>query len=131
MDERHQIRLREAASGNPQDLLNRIKDAIDELFDCSVSAAGGFIKGKSDQELAKASEIKAKAFSHLASLDLERERLLTERDKLLSEDRQKMYELKTHRLEAIISSLIKLQEMGAKVHIEVVVERLIEAMEEY
>ena len=130
-NERHQIRLREASQGNPPELLDRIKEAIDELFDCSVSAAGGYVKGKSDQELAKAAEIKAKAFSHLANLDLDRQRLLSERDRLLREDRQKMYELKTQRLEAIISSLIKLQEMGANVQIEIVVERLIKAMEEY
>lgn len=130
MDERHQIQLREAASGNPPDLLERIKDAIDELFDCSVSAAGGYVKGKSEQELAKAAEIKAKAFSQLANLDLERQRLLAERDRLLREDRQKMYELKTQRLEAIINSLIRLQEMGVKVHIEIVVERLLKAIEE-
>jgi hypothetical protein len=130
-NERHQIRLREASPGNPPELLDRIKDAIDELFDCSISAAGGYVKGKSDQELAKAAEIKAKAFSHLANLDLERQRLLAERDKLLCEDRQKMYELKTQRLEAIINSLIKLKEMGTNVQIEIVVERLIKAMEEY
>ena len=129
MNERHQIQLREAAPENPPDLLDRIRGAIDELFDCSVSATGGYIKGKSDQELAKAAEIKTKAFSHLANLDLERQRLLAERDKLLREDRQKMYELKTKRLETIINSLVRLQEMGVKVQIEVVVERLIKAME--
>jgi hypothetical protein len=129
-NERHQIRLREVSSENPPELLDRIKDAIDELFDCSVSSAGGYIKGKSDQEVAKAAEIKTKAFAHLANLDLERQRLLTERDKYLREDKQKMYELKTLRLEAIISSLVKLQAMGATVQIEVVVERLINAMEE-
>jgi hypothetical protein len=132
MNERHEIRLREASSENPPELLDRIKDAIDELFDVSVSAAGGFVKGKSDQELAKASEIKAKAFSHLANLDLERQRLLTERDRLLREDRQKMYELKTQRLEAVINSLVKLREMNVNVQIEVLVEKLIVgAMEEY
>lgn len=131
MNDRHEIRLREATSGSPPDLLDRIKDAIDELFDCSVSAAGGYVKGKSDQELAKAAEIKAQAFSHLANLDLERQRLLTERDRLLREDRQKMYELKTQRLEAIVNTLVRLQEMGVQVQIEVLVERLLKAMEEY
>jgi hypothetical protein len=130
MEERHQIRLREATSGSPSDLLDRIKDAIDELFDCSVSAAGGYVKGKSEQELAKAAEIKAKAFSQLANLDLERQRLLAERDRLLREDRQKMYELKTQRLEAIVNSLVRLKELGVEVQIEVVVERLLRAIEE-
>jgi hypothetical protein len=131
MNEHHRIRLRESAPENPPDLLDRIKDAIDELFDCSVSAAGGFVKGKGEQELAKAAEIKAKAFSHLANLDLERQRLLTERDRLLREDRQKMYELKTQRLETVINILIKLQEMGVKVQIEVAAETLLKAIEEH
>ncbi len=88
--ERHQIRLREANSENPPDLLEKIKDAIDKLFDNSVSAASGFIKGKSDQELAKASEIKAQALAHLGNLELDRQRLLAERDKLFCDDKQKM-----------------------------------------
>jgi hypothetical protein len=130
-DERHEIRLREAVSGSPPDLLDKIKDAIENLFDCSVYAAGGYIKGKSDQEVAKAAEIKAKALSHLGNLELDRQRLLAERDKLLCDDKQKMYELKTKRLEAIVNSLVRLQELNVKVQIEVVTEKLIEAMEEF
>jgi hypothetical protein len=129
-NERHQIQLREVKPENPPDLLDQIKEAIEKLFGDSVSAAGGFIKGKSDQELAKASEIKAQALSHLGNLELERQRLVAERDKLLCDDKQKMYELKTKRLEAIVNCLVRLQEMNVKVQLEVVIEKLINAMEE-
>jgi hypothetical protein len=130
MNESHQIRLREVGSDNPPDLLDKIKDSIERLFDSSVSGAGGYVKGKGEQELAKASEIKAQALSHLGNLELERQRLLAERDKLISEDKQKMYELKTKRLEAIVNCLVRLQEMNVKVQIDVVIEKLIQAMED-
>lgn len=131
-DNQHEITLREAEPGNPSELLDRIKDAIDELFDCGVSSAGDYVKGKSSQEVAKASEIKAKAFAHLANLDLERQRLISERDKALAEDRQKMYELKTQRLQAVVNSLIKLKQMGVEIQIDVIdacVSQLIRSVE--
>ncbi|MBP0022310.1 MAG: hypothetical protein J7647_32735 [Cyanobacteria bacterium SBLK] len=128
--ERHEIVLLEAGSNNPPDLLDRIKSAVDELFDDGVSAAGGYVKGKGEQELAKAAEIKTKAFAHLANLELERERLLTERDKVSREDKQKMYELKTQRLDAVMGSLIKLKELGVEIQLEVIVNRLLSAMDE-
>ena len=46
MNERHRISLRESAPGSPPDILDRVKDAIDELFDYGVSAAGNYVKGK-------------------------------------------------------------------------------------
>lgn len=130
MDERHQIRLRETKSGNPPDLLDKIQEAINELFDCSVSGAGNFVKGKGGQELAKAEEIKAKAIACLADLEFERQRLLAERDKLILEDKQKMYELKTQRLEAVVNSLVRLKELGVNVQAEVVVQQLFASMNE-
>lgn len=130
MNDRHQIRLHEASSDNPPELLDKMRDSINELFDCSVSAAGSFVKGKSEQELAKAVEIKTKAFSHLANLDLERQRLLVEQNQLIREDKQKMYELRTQRLEAVINSLEKLQKMGAKVKMETFEDILVKAMQE-
>jgi hypothetical protein len=130
MNDRHQIQLHETSSDNPPELLDKMRDSINELFDCSVSAAGSFVKGKSEQELAKAVEIKTKAFSHLANLDLERQRLLVEQNQLIREDKQKMYELKTQRLEAVINSLEKLQKMGAKVKMETFEDILVKAMQE-
>jgi hypothetical protein len=130
MNDHHQIRLHETSSDNPPELLDKMRDSINELFDCSVSAAGSFVKGKSEQELAKAVEIKTKAFSHLANLDLERQRLLVEQNQLIRGDKQKMYELRTQRLEAVINSLEKLQKMGAKVKMETFEDILVKAMQE-
>lgn len=131
MNERHRISLRESAPGNPPDILDRVKDAIDELFDYSVSAAGNYVKGKGSQETARAAEVRAKALSHLGNLDLERQKLIAERDQVIREDRQKMYELRTQRLTAIIDRLTKLKEIGVDIQMEVVIGQLLRAMEEY
>jgi hypothetical protein len=128
MNERHQISLSEISPQHPSELLDKIKDAINELLDCSVSGASGYVKGKGEQELAKAREIRAKVLSCLGNLDLERQRLIAERDKLIYEDKQKMYELKTQRLESVVNSLIKLKEIGVVVESEVVINQLIKSM---
>lgn len=126
-EELHRIHLSEVGPENPPDLLKKIKESIEELLDVGFSGAGQFVKGKSQQETAKALEIRAKAFQNLADLELERERLLNERNKIILEDNQKMFELKTKRLEVVLNCLIKLKESGVNIDIEVVVGSLLQS----
>jgi hypothetical protein len=128
-NEHHQITLREVTPENPPKILEKMTEALEEILGKGVSAAGDFIKGKSGQELAKVSEIEAQAHSHLDNLELERQRLVAERDKSICDDNQKMYELKTKRLEAIVNCLVRLKEMDVNVQL-VVSEKLIKAMDE-
>lgn len=101
-------------------LCTKIKNTVEELLDDSVSAGSNYLKGKGNQEVAKATEIKAKAISYIGNLDIERQRLLTERDKIIREDKQKMYELKTQRLQEVVNSLLRLKELGADIDINVI-----------
>lgn len=130
MDERHKINLQEAGGNNPPEILDKLKNTVEELFDESVYAGSNYLQGKGNQEIAKATEIKAKAISYIGNLDLERQRLLTERDKIMREDKQKMYELKTQRLQEVVNSLLRLKELGANIDINIIANTLIKSINE-
>ncbi len=143
MDERHNIVLRQASSDNPPDLLTQLKQSIEELCNLSLGAAGDYLSGKGQQEVAKALEIKTQALQRLGGLESERQRLLMEREKMLRDDRAKMYELETQRilaenerikaatesLQKIVDSVARLKEMGVEVRLEVVMGALNSTLE--
>ena len=129
MDERQRIRMRQLPGSSP-DLLEQIKASIEELFECSLAGATNYVQGRGEQESAKAAEIKAKALAQLGNLELERQRLIDERDKAVAEHKRTMYELRTQRLNEVVSSLIRLKEMEAPVNLEVVVNLLVQAANE-
>lgn len=128
-EDRHRIRMRQIP-GSPPDLLDKLMESIEELFDCGVSGATNYVQGRGEQESAKASEIKAKALAQLGGLELERRKLIDERDKAIAEDRRLMYELRTQRLKEVVDSLIRLKEMSVSVNLEVVVGMLVQAVKE-
>lgn len=128
MDDRHHLTLREAEPGSPPDLLDRIKIAINDLYDQSASSDDNFAANMEFQPNVRASELKTKALRCLSDLDTERKELIEERDQLRRENRQRMYELQTERLEVVINSLARLKELGADVRMEVFVEPLIQAL---
>ena len=130
MTDRHLLRLREINSEDPPDILSTLKQAVEDLYRCSFTASTKYIKGKGEQELAKAAEIRAKVIAHLGSLELERQQLLVERNKAASDSDQKMYQLRTERLQAIVDSLIRLRELGVEVDFEIIANRLIESLDE-
>lgn len=129
MDERHHIRMRQLPGSSPellQELRQELRKAIEELFDCSLAGAMNYVQGRGEQESAKAAEIKTKALAQLENLDLERQKLIDERDKAIAEDRRLMCELRTQRQKEVVDSLIRLKEMGVSVDLEFVARVLVQ-----
>lgn len=131
MSERHDIVLREATgpSPTPPALITELRDIIKDVFPETVEdlARSGtrWWKGKSEQEIAKAMEIRASAMEKLGRLEIERQKLLNEREESLGKaqteqkrDEQayklRMFELKTQRLKELVDALKVIKEMGIK-----------------
>ncbi len=141
MSERHDIVLREAAGPEPSPpgLITELRDIIKDVFPETVEdlARSGttWLKGKSQIEIAKAMEIRASAMEKLGRLEIERQKLLNEREEGLlkaqtdqKRDEQayklRMFELKTQRLKELIDALKVIKEMGIKLNARTV--RMIE-----
>jgi len=128
MSDRHDIVLREDPK-HGSGLLKELRDAIDELFPVSVSAAGQFISGRGQQEIAKAAEIRSVVLERIGRLENERQSLIDERDqalrKLDAQHTQEMYKLKTERLRAVVESLKTLHDLGVKIDMSVVAAQII------
>lgn len=131
MDEQHEITLREEGSDVPDE--NRFKellDAVNQLFNEVPGAAKNFIRGKGQQQLARAAEIKAEVIKKLGDLDIERQCLIQERDAARQETQErnkadeahaaKMYELQTQRFKEVIDAAVKLREMGVDLDISMI-----------
>jgi len=129
MSDRHDIVLREASgpTPNPPSLISELKDLVHEIFPDVAESGVKWFRGRSEQEVAKAAEIRASALEKLGQLDNERQRLLQERDATLlkaqieqKRDRmaheQKMYELRTERLKAVVEALKVVKETGARLN---------------
>lgn len=127
MSDRHEIALRETIgpTPNPPGLLAELRDLVVEFFPDAAESGSRWFRGKSEQEIAKAIEIRASALEKLGRLELERQKLLRERDEALlkaqsEQDRdrtahqQKMYELRTERLKAVVEALRIVKETGAR-----------------
>lgn len=129
MDERHRIRMRQLPGSSPE-LLEQLKESIEQLFECSVEGAANFVQGRGEQESAKAAEIKAKALAQLGTLELDRQRLIAERDKDIHAHRRQMYELRTQRLKDVVDCLVRLKDLGATINLQVVADMLVQAIDE-
>jgi hypothetical protein len=81
MNERHDITLRQHEDGsNPPDLLQQIIEDVKKLAPETTATARKWIRAKGDQEEARVQEIKVKIYSEIAKFDIERQRLIYERD---------------------------------------------------
>jgi hypothetical protein len=131
MGELHEIVLREAVgtSPNPPGLIAELKTVFLEIFPDVTDAGCGWLKGKSDQEVAKAIEIRASALAKLGQLENERQKLIVERDAAIlkaetehARDRMaheaKMFELRTQRkaerLRGVVEALKTLKDLGVQ-----------------
>ena len=125
MSDRHDIAFREATEPgpNPPGLIAELRDLVMDLFPVTATSGVRYLVGKGEQEIAKAAEIRASALEKLGRLELERQKLVQERDAALRDDlneqvrdemnhEQKMYELKTQRLRDVVECLKHLKEMG-------------------
>lgn len=128
-EERYRIRMR-PLPGSPPDILDQLREAIEELFESGFAGAASYVQGRGAQESAKAAEIKAKALAHLGTLQLERQKLIDERDKAIAEHQQNMYELRTQRLKELVDSAVRLKEMGCEIRLEVLAQALMQAANE-
>jgi hypothetical protein len=86
---------------------NRVIQSVAALLPGAV-----WTKAKSQQEIAKADEIRASTMQKLGILDDERVKLIRERDERAHE--REMFELQTERLRAVVESLRVIQELGIK-----------------
>lgn len=75
-----EIRIRPSDPNDPPDILRDLVAQVHELLPTTGEAAGSWLRGKSQQELAKAAEIRANILGRLGELDLERQRLIQERE---------------------------------------------------
>jgi hypothetical protein len=129
MNDRHDIVLREATrpGQNPPGLIAELRDLVLELFPDTAESGVRWLRGKSEQEIAKAAETRASALEKLGRLELERQKLLQERDSALRDDLNEqdrdrmahakaMYEQRTQRLKVVVEALKTLKEMGVKLN---------------
>jgi len=129
MSDLHEIVYREATGPgqNPPGLISELRDLVMELFPDTAHSGARWLRGKSDQEVARAAEIRASALEKLGRLELERQKLLQERDAALRDDlneqardemahEQRMYELRTQRLKEVVEALKTLKEMGVRLN---------------
>ncbi len=125
MSERLDIAAREVTGSrpNPPSLLSRLREIILQVFADVAESGGSWLKGRGDQETAKAGEIRAATLEKVEGLEHDRLRLIQERDALLlkvtseqERDRmaheQKMYELKTQRIKEVVVALQTLKDLG-------------------
>lgn len=145
-DERADISLRPADPSDSSELLREIVEQLKTELPASVSSGGKWLKGKADQEWARAYQIKAQVLEAIGRMDVERERLLQERkvadQRVLTDGRnsaleeekvrlahtERMYELRTQRMQAmkdVVECVLKLREAGLEVDLQVVAGRLL------
>ena len=102
-----------------------VRDVICTVFPDVADSGMGWLKGKSQQEIAKAAEIRAAALEKLGKLELERVKLINERDaaerKAQSDDEKErraaaneLYKLKTERLTAVVAAVKALKDAGVE-----------------
>lgn len=113
--ERLDTALRQAVSGDPPNILQDLVKQIRELVPSAGESGVNWLKGKGAQELAKAEEIRARVLALVGPMELERLRLIQERDaanaagnRARSDERnrhkERMHELETQRLAAVADS---------------------------
>jgi hypothetical protein len=135
--ERHNVTLRPAGSGDSPDLLQQIvesvKNDVAELVPIAGKALGKYVGAKGEEAVARVQEIRARIYENIGKLEIERQRLVKERD----ETRQK-YELEAQRdknthdeklqavqsqgLRDVVDCIAKLKEQGIQVDMTVIKE---------
>lgn len=139
MSERHDIVLRQHEDGpNPPDLLREMVEEIKKLGPTTIKAGGKYVKSKAEQEAVKVQEIKARVFEKIGKLEVERQRLIKERDEadrkaeLELQREEHEHERAVHQLElqefkekaqalrAVVDCIVRLKEKGIEVDIKLI-----------
>jgi len=137
MVECYDIILRPDDGTNPTGLLSEIVDEVKKLLTASGDAAGSYVKGKDQKELARAEEIRAKIYEKIGQVEIERQRLIQQRDEAIHKaqfqrerDRdaqgKRTQELEAQRViegtkivREVVDCIKNLQKLGMKVEINV------------
>ena len=139
MTERYDIGLHQHEDGtNPPDLLRQIIQDVKKLVPETGRSARKWMRAKGDQELAKVQEIKARVYEKIGQLEIERQRLIQQRDEAmlkaeLERERQQdeydrslreqeihLFKKKTQALREVVDCIIRLRENGIEVDIELI-----------
>jgi len=139
MTERHDIILRQHEDKtNPPDLLRQIIQDVKKLVPETGKSARKWMRAKGDQELAKVQEIKARVYEKIGQLEIERQRLIQQRDEdmrkaELERQRQQdehdrdmreqeihIFKERTQALREVVDCIVRLKEKGIEVDLELI-----------
>jgi beta-phosphoglucomutase-like phosphatase (HAD superfamily) len=138
-DLEHELDLTEASPRDPVGLLPRLLQQIRDYLPGLAAAGERYLQARVAQETLKALEIRARIRTQLDTVEIERQRMIAERDErsraaTIAEEHDaaqreaRLMELETQRLEAMAraaAALKTLHELGVKVDIEVLTHRLL------
>jgi hypothetical protein len=145
MTERHEIILRPAEGENPADLLKQIVEDVKKLVPTAGKAVRKYVEAKGDEAEARVGEIKARIYEKIAQFEIERQRLIQQRDlarqkvkRQARRDRDarraktKELELqllreRTQALHDVVDCIVKLRELGIEIDLKLI-QKVQEAM---
>ena len=109
MSERLDLILREASGPepNPPGLIRELKELIEKIVvDAAPDSSPSDINWvRPEDQQTKARRVQLLAMQKLEALDIERQRLLKERDEVRLKHKERMFELKIERFNAIVRAL--------------------------
>ncbi|MDP9178493.1 MAG: hypothetical protein M3O61_12505 [Gemmatimonadota bacterium] len=138
-DLEHELELSEASPKAPVGLLPRLLQQIRDYLPGLAAAGEQYLQAKVAQETLKALEIRARIRAQLDTVEIERQRMIAERDERsraaaraeeneTAQREARLIELETQRLEAMAraaAALKALQELGVNIDIEVLRQRVL------
>lgn len=136
--EKMDVSLKPVEKSDSAEIFRELQDQIRKLIPDAGKSGRRWLRGKSDQELAKGAEIWAAIEAKLGQLDIDRQRLVQDRDALATINRREnkkeknrhdevMFKLETERMTAKADALAKmltavkgLQDMGIEIDVTIV-----------
>lgn len=139
MTERHDIILGPVEDGpNPPDLLKQIVEDVKKLVPEGGQTARKWVRAKGDEAEARVREIQARVYKEIAELDMERQKLVQQRNEaeeranielLKHRDDRKLRERqlrieqqrqRTEALHEVVAAIVGLEERGIHISMEVI-----------
>lgn len=99
--EKMDVSLKPVEKSDSSELIRELGDHIRKLMPEAGKGGGRWLRGKGDQELAKAAEIRATVQAKLGQLEIERQRLIHERDALEANNQREIEKEKNRHDEAM------------------------------
>ncbi|MEN6424003.1 MAG: hypothetical protein ABFE13_01470 [Phycisphaerales bacterium] len=145
MTERHDIILRPADGENPPDLLKQIVEDVKKLVPTGGKALRKYVEAKGEEAEARVGEIKARIYQNIGQLELERQRLIEQRDEAKEKVKRQArrdrdarkakakeleIQLLHERMQAlreVVDCIVKLRELGIEIDLKLV-EKVQEAL---